>query len=161
MTLEKLLEKLWIQYTQLNPQARIIHKLLEERGEKVLNDHVAFRTYNHPNLGIESLAKEFRKNDYVEKGEYHFEEKKLYAIHLEHPDLTKPKIFISELLTEKFPKNIQSIINSLCEKVPRTQIDSADFCISGRPWNIDYKTYQELLAVSEYAGWMSAFGFCA
>jgi hypothetical protein len=161
MALDNILQKLWTQYTALNPQARIIHKLLEDRGEKVLNDHVAFRTYKHPRLGVESLAKEFRKYGYVEKGEYHFEEKKLYAIHLENKDLNLPKIFISELLTEKFPKNIQSIINSLCEKVPSSQIGAPDFCVSGRPWDMDYKTYQELISVSEYAGWMSAFGFCA
>jgi len=161
MNAEHILKKLWNQYTELNPQARVIHKLLEERGEKVLNDHVAFRTYRHPKLGIESLAKEFKKHGYVPKGEYHFEEKKLYAIHLEHKDLNQPKIFISELLTEKFPKNIQDIINSLCEKVTAEQTNSPEFSVSGRPWDIDYKTYQELLSVSEYAGWMSAFGFCA
>ena len=161
MSADKIFDKLWNQYTDLNPQAEKIHALLEERGERVLNDHVAFRTYRHPKLGIEPLAKIFKKYGYEPKGEYHFEEKKLYAIHLEHKDLTKPKVFISELLVEKFPKNIQTIINSLCDKVPQSQIDSEEFCISGRPWNIDYKTYQELLAVSEYAGWMAAFGFCA
>jgi hypothetical protein len=161
MSLENTLQKLWTQYIQLNPQAQVIHKLFEERGETVLNDHVAFRTYKHPKLGIESLAKEFRKYGYVEKGQYHFEEKKLYAIHLEHKDLTQPKIFISELLTEKFPKHIQNIINSICEKVRDSEIESPDFCVSGRPWPMDYKTYQELIEVSEYAGWLSAFGFCA
>lgn len=161
MTATSILNKLWNQYTELNPQAKIIHRLFEERGEKVLNDHVAFRTYKHPNLGIESLAKEFKKHGYTPKGEYYFEEKKLYAIHLEHKDLNQPKIFISELLTEKFPKHIQTIIHSLCDKVTKTQTNSPEFCVSGRPWDIDYKTYQELLNVSEYAGWMSAFGFCA
>lgn len=161
MSATHILNKLWNQYTELNPQAEKIHTLLEARGEKVLNDHVAFRTYRHPKLGIETLAKEFKKHGYTAQGEYHFEEKKLYAIHLQHKDLTQPKVFISELITEKFPKNIQDIINSLCEKVPQSQIDSPEFCISGRPWDIDYKTYQELLNASEYAGWMSAFGFCA
>ncbi len=161
MAIDQVFSNLWNQYTDLNPQAEVIHKLLEERGEKVLNDHVAFRTYKHPKLGIETLARIFKKHGYVPKGEYHFEEKKLYAIHLEHKDLTQPKVFISELLVEKFPAHIQNIINSLCEKVPKSQTESDDFCVSGRPWDIDYKTYQELLNVSEYAGWMSAFGFCA
>lgn len=161
MAIEQIFNKLWIQYTDLNPQAEKIHTLLEKRGEKVLNDHVAFRTYRHPKLGIETIAKIFKKHGYVPKGEYHFEEKKLYAIHLEHQDLNKPKVFISELLVEKFPQDIQNIIHSLCEKVPQEQIDSDDFCVSGRPWDIDYNTYKKLIDVSEYAGWMSAFGFCA
>lgn len=161
MAINQIFNKLWSQYTELNPQAEKIHSLLEARGEKVLNDHVAFRTYRHPKLGIEPLARVFKKLGYVPKGEYHFEEKKLYAIHLEHKDLTLPKVFISELLVEKFPQGIQNIINGLCEKVSKAQVDSDDFCISGRPWNVDYKTYQELLSVSEYAGWMAAFGFCA
>jgi hypothetical protein len=161
ITLNSLLEKLWNQYVHLNPQAEKIHNLLEKRGEKVFNDHVAFRTYNHPKLGIESLAKVFRKLGYAEKGEYHFEVKKLYAIHLEHKDITQPKIFISELLTEKFSKDAQKIIHGLCEKVPDSLVQSDEFCISGRPWEISYQAYQELLKESQYAAWMSAFGFCA
>lgn len=161
MDLNSTLQQLWNQYVTLNPQALKIHSLLENRGEKILNDHVAFRTYNHPKLGIKSLAKTFLNFGYVPKGEYKFEEKKLFAIHLEHPDETLPKIFISELLIQEFPRPIQDIINKLCEQVSEKQIQSEDFCVSGRPWEITYTTYQELLKVSEYAAWMSAFGFCA
>ncbi len=161
MKIELVFEKLWKQYIQLNPQAEKIHALLKQRGETVLNDHVAFRTYNLPQVGIEKIAKIFKKNGYVPKGEYHFEEKKLYAIHMEHENTQLPKVFISELLVEKFPSDIQKTIKDLVQQISNTKIDQDDFCMSGRPWKTTHKTYESLLKVSEYAAWMSAFGFCA
>ncbi len=159
--IEGLFSKLWKQYTRMNPQAEKIHHLLEARGEKVLNDHVAFRTYNFPKIGIQAFSQIFKKNGYKEAGEYHFEEKKLYAIHLEHENKELPKVFLSELQTEKFSPEIQKILKSLADKVPTSLIESPEFCISGRPWDVSHKTYEELLKTSEYAAWMSAFGFCA
>ena len=34
---------LWQQYTAINPQADAIHRLLEARGETVVNDHVCLK----------------------------------------------------------------------------------------------------------------------
>ena len=45
-TLDELISALWRDYAGLNKQADAIFKLLTDRGEKVFNDHVAFRTYN-------------------------------------------------------------------------------------------------------------------
>ena len=47
-TPEALFDKLWAQYAKLTPQAQKIRSLLEERGEHVVNDHVAFRTFDDP-----------------------------------------------------------------------------------------------------------------
>ncbi len=161
MSLEGLFEKLWSQYTSLTSQAKSIHDLLERNGETVLNDHVAFRTYNHSKLGIQKIAQTFEKHGYVKKGDYVFEEKKLNAIHLEHPQESLPKIFISELLIEKLDPSVQQTINAICDSIPNEKMNSQDFCYSGRLWDIDYSTYQNLLKHSEYAAWLSAFGFCA
>ncbi len=161
MKIDLIFEKLWKQYTQLNPQAEKIHALLKARGETVLNDHVAFRTYNLAEVGIEKLAKVFKKNGYIPKGEYHFEEKKLYAIHMEHENKILPKVFISELLVNKFSNEAQKIIKDLVQQVSKSQIEQDDFCMSGRLWKTTHKTYESLLKESEYAAWMSAFGFCA
>lgn len=161
MKLNDVFKNLWSQYIKLNPQAEKIHTLLGQRGEVVLNDHVAFRTYNLPQIGISKMAKVFKDNGYVPKGEYHFEEKKLYAIHLEHADRNLPKVFISELLTEKFSPEVQKMIKNLVDQVPSGLPEKEDFCFSGRPWQVDHSTYEQLLKVSEYAAWMSAFGFCA
>ena len=58
-TLDELIEALWNDYTNINKQAGAIFQLLTGRGEKVFNDHIAFRTYNLPKIGIEKIAQHF------------------------------------------------------------------------------------------------------
>ena len=41
--LDLFLDKLWNQYTSYTPSAKKISKLF---GEEVINDHIAFRTFN-------------------------------------------------------------------------------------------------------------------
>lgn len=159
MSLEKLFKNIWNQYSVLNPEAKRIHALLEERGEKVLNDHVAYRSVNLPGFGIDALVKPFLEKGYQNCGEYHFEAKKLYAIHLEHEDVSLPKIFISELLLEKLSARTQDIYRELTKDVKLPKGDS--LLTSGRPWKLNFETYQELSKESEYAGWLAAFGYCA
>src|SRR3989338_10972015 len=100
-TLEDLIKALWEDYADLNKQAGAIYKLLTNRGEKVFNDHIAFRTYNLPKVGISKIAQHFVRFGYEAKGEYQFKAKKLNARHYEHPDEDKPLVFISELKTEE------------------------------------------------------------
>lgn len=119
MSHHQLLEKLWYQYIRYTPSAYKIHKLLEQRADQVVNDHIAFRTFNHPKVNIDKLAQVFEANGYVAKGEYHFEEKKLVAKHYEHKtDINAPKIFISELLLEEFSDELQSTINKCIDQIP-------------------------------------------
>ena len=101
-TLPSLLDKMWVDYISINPLAKKIKELLVNEGEEIQNDHIALRTFNHPRVGIDVISKPFTQLGYVYKGDYHFTEKKLYAKHYEHPDQDMPKIFISELLLEKF-----------------------------------------------------------
>ena len=56
MTLDNLLKKLWDDYAALNQQAHAIHALLEKKGEKVVNDHIAFRTYDLSKVNIGVVA---------------------------------------------------------------------------------------------------------
>ena len=64
---------MWADYTNLNPQAERIYKLLTSNGETVLNDHIALRTFNHPRLGgIAAMAKHFIALGYEEKNDYIF-----------------------------------------------------------------------------------------
>ena len=158
---EQMFKNLWNQYVQLTPQADKIRQLLEGRGENPLNDHVAFRTIKHPKLGIEGFAKHFRPLGYEAKGEYHFEQKKLYARHMEPTDPQQPQILISELLTDQLSDQAQTYIEDLVQQLPDDATSQPDFCFSGRPWNCTKKVYTDLLQESEYAAWMSAFGFCA
>lgn len=160
MGLETLLEKMWIDYCQLNPAAKRIYDLLSAEGEVVLNDHIALRTFNHPRLGISSLAKQFQKLGYVvAEQEYFFTEKKLYAKHFEHPNENMPKVFISELELEKVSPFVRETMVKLIESIPQSVIDSETFAMSGRPWEMSYSLYSELAKESEYASWVAAYGF--
>jgi hypothetical protein len=59
VTSDELLDALWSDYVATTPQAARIHHLLGERGERVINDHVALRTYGLPGIGIAALARRF------------------------------------------------------------------------------------------------------
>ena len=151
--------KMWADYSQLNPQASNIYNLLTQNGEAIINDHIALRTFNHPRLGIKSLALPFEKMGYKACGEYFFKEKKLYAQHFEHQNLDLPKIFISELELQKVSPYIQEITNACIDQVSDVAIQDNNFSFSGRHWNINHATYLKLAEESEYASWVYAFGF--
>lgn len=159
LSLENLLDKMWIDYCELNPAAKRIFDIFSSEGETVLNDHIALRTFNHPRLGIESLARHFKKYGYVEKGEYTFVEKKLYAKHYEHPNDEMPKIFISELELEKVSPFIRETVQKLVEQIPDNLLTSDTFPMCGRPWKMSHSLYSELAKESEYASWVAAYGF--
>jgi len=159
--IDQLFDALWQEYVTTNPPARHIHDLFVQRGEKVINDHVAFRTFDHHSINLDVLARVFTRYGYVAKGAYHFEAKKLYAKHFEHPDPLMPLVFISHLKTHEFPLDIQQIIQRLVEQVPDGLTGDESFIYSGRPWKVSHSDYQRLKEVSEYAAWMAAFGFRA
>ena len=161
--LEALLDKLWKDYSAMNKQAGAIHAALEKRGEKVVNDHIAFRTFNLPSCNREVLAASFLNLGYHDasgKG-YDFPGKKLFARHYEHPQAGWPKVFISELKVEECSPSLQKTVKDLASQIQRWLAQTPDFLISGTPWKkISWQTYQELLKESEYAAWLAAFGFC-
>lgn len=162
MGLDTLFDNLWNDYSAMNKQAGVIHDALEKRGEKVVNDHVAFRTFNFPSVNIGVMASFFTRLGYRDASGagYDFREKKLFARHFEHPEPGMPKVFISELMIEKCSPELQKIVRELVSRVPPSMTLTDDFLISGAPWGkITWKTYQELLKESEYAAWMAAFGF--
>lgn len=162
MSVENLFDALWNQYTEINPQAQKIHGLLQERGENVINDHIALRTFNTEKLGINNLAKTFLALGYEQAGEYDFEKKKLNAIHLQHFENPQfPKVFISELKTEEFSQETQDIIRQIDNQIAPEQINDELFIASGRSWNLTFEQYINLLRESEYAAWTAAFGYRA
>ncbi len=161
-TIEEFFANLWQQYTAINPQARAIHSLLEKRGEKVVNDHVALRTFNTEKLGIDRLATIFEDMGYENRGQYDFTAKQLNAYHFEHKNNPNhPKIFISELITESFSDDLQDIIKRLDDEVAPDEVFEPDFLYTGRPWNLSFTEYIQLLQESEYAAWTAAFGYRA
>ena len=159
--LDELFAKLWQEYVHFNPHAQAIHDLLVARGEAIHNDHVAFRTFNDLRVNRDILAQAFLDFGYRSGGEYSFVEKKLDAIHLAPPEEGLPKVFISELRVQEFSPRLQQIVSKLIDQVDKKATRECDFSASGRPWNIAYTDYETLRQESEYAAWLSAFGFLA
>jgi len=156
-----LFDRLWQTYSAMNPQAGAIHSLLLSRGEQIVNDHVAFRTFADERVGIDVLAAPFLELGYRPAESYRFEKKKLDARHFEHPDLSLPKVFISELRWRECSPVLQQIVSGLLDQVPERADGQPELCASGRPWNVTFREVTTLADESEYAGWMAAFGFCA
>jgi hypothetical protein len=159
---DTLFARLWESYRQVTPSAYRIHKILgAEEGQAIVNDHIALRTFNLDPVRLDTLAEHFLSLGYKEGGEYHFEAKKLYARHYEHPSRELPKVFISELLVEQCSTELQSVVQHLVEQVKPEAVKTDDFLYSGRHWEVAYETYRELMKESEYAAWMAAWGYRA
>lgn len=156
---ENYMSSMWADYILMNPQAQKIHNLFSHAGETLENDHIALRTFNHPRLGITSLAQHFLPYGYQISGEYFFVEKKLYAQHLEHEDKSYPKIFISELELQKMSPFVRETLNQCAQQVPDDKINDPTFVFSGKHWTTYHSVYQKLAAESEYASWVYAYGF--
>jgi hypothetical protein len=162
LSVEEIFEHLWQQYIQINPQANQIQQLFKERGEMVVNDHIALRTFNTEKLGLMKIAAPFLDKGYEIIKEYDFVKKKLNAVHLEHSlDINHPKVFISELRTELFSDNLQNIIKTIDDQIDPANVMADLFIASGRTWNLTFEQYIQLLRESEYAAWTAAFGYRA
>ena len=160
MTKDELLAQLWADYVQMTPQAERIHALLGARGERVVNDHVALRGLGIADLGIASLARPFEAVGYIEQpARYRFDDKKLVARYWRHPEPGTPKVFISELCVGELSARAQALLGELVAQAPATFARRADLPWAGRPWRVTRAVYDELLAESEYAAWLAAFGF--
>lgn len=158
----ELFEHLWQNYLTVTPSAVKIHQLLgSTQNDDIINDHIALRTFNLPKVGLDKLAAHFEAVGYKECGEYHFEAKRLYAKHFEHSDPNQPKVFISELLVEKFSPKLQQVIADLVDKIDESAVTADNFLYSGRHWEVDSSTYDQLLEESEYAAWTAAWGYRA
>ncbi|MEZ4367648.1 MAG: DUF1338 domain-containing protein [Kofleriaceae bacterium] len=158
MTTADLLAALWRDYTATTPQAARIHALLEARGERIVNDHVALRTYDEPAIGLAALGRIFEAHGWRAVDDYRFPDKHLRARYWRHPDAGLPKIFVSELERAALPADAQAAIAALLAQLPADFGARADLAWAGRPWQVTHATYRALLEVSEYAAWVAAFG---
>lgn len=160
-TLPALFDALWADYAALNPQARAIATALAERGEEVVNDHIALRTFDRAGIGVEALARTFVDAGWAFAGEYAFPDKHLRARHLRPPEAGHPKIFISELRCDALSARARDIVARMLEQMPAHTAARYDLCVCGRPWTPTLADYETLRSESEYAAWLAAFGFRA
>ncbi len=163
MKTESIFEELWEQYAGENPGAGQIHKLFTDAGERVVNDHVAFRTFDDPRVNIDVIARPFTEAGYQPAGEYIFPVKKLRARHYELPgNPESPRVFISELILDQFSDELQNTIREQLDAVSPEVLSSPDLILQGSIFpSISHEVYMRLREESEYAAWMYAFGYRA
>lgn len=160
---EKILSRLWLDYTAQNPAAQKVYDLFRAEGETVENDHIAFRTFDDKRVDIDKLSRVFIRAGYHEKGSYEFEQKKLFAKHFEHQaDASAPMVFISQLKTAEFSPLLQQKVKEMIEQIPTDLLNSEELIFSGTSWKTPhFSVYEQLRKESEYAAWLYVYGFRA
>jgi len=185
--LTQLLGKLWERYLQRVSYAKTYADLVTQKGGKVVNDHIAFRTFNTQTgkqaPGINAIRPILEAFNYQAAGNYVFTEKKLTAIHFQHPNPLFPKIFVSQLEVSQLPPDAQQLINEQVASTPNLlsnkcnenlqklknggELDEATTetfveelsAFFGRPWKIPQQdTVEKLNEVSQYAAWTLLHG---
>jgi len=150
---------LWNDYVALAPQAAKIKALFEARGETVLNDHVAFRSYDLGPLTIEHLEKPLLAIGYERYEPYRFEAKKLDAFGYVHADPQLPRVFLSQLETASLSAGARAIVQKLVDQVDPARVAQEDILWAGRLWEpLSHADYLTLREESEYAAWVAALG---
>lgn len=162
MNTTEFFQQLWADYTTLTPQAASIHELFCDDNYTPRNDHVAFRTFNISPINLLALEVHLLRMGYRRYEAYQFEEKKLEAWSYSHVSGQAPRVFLSQLQVEKLSKPAQDIIQGLVKQVEPAQVGEPQVFWSGRLWSPpSWETYNQLLAESEYAAWLSIFGLRA
>lgn len=117
-----LLDNLWKAYLDRVPFARKYRQLVIEKGGRVVNDHIAFRTFNthtgEQPEGIRAIRHLLNYLDYRPVEKYEFKKKKLKAVHYKHEDEMFPKIFVSQLEVEQLPGWAQQLIHDTVVDTP-------------------------------------------
>lgn len=79
MDIAPFFSRLWDDYTAMTPQARRIHDAFVSAGETIVNDHVAFRTFDRSPIRLSHLEPHLLALGYTPLESYDFEAKKLLA----------------------------------------------------------------------------------
>ncbi|MDX1610579.1 MAG: DUF1338 domain-containing protein [Halofilum sp. (in: g-proteobacteria)] len=157
-----LFDRLWSDFIRINPQAQRLQQLLADRGDRVVTDHIALRTFRHDRLGIDATAQSFERLGYSAGAEYEFPERKLHGRHYEHPAPGMPGVFISELKLEECSRGLRDIVAALTRQVDTAALPEDALVLGGCPWYpVLHDSYQRLRSESEYAAWVAAFGYRA
>jgi hypothetical protein len=185
---QQLWQRLWQEYRQRVPYARIYEQMIAAAGGTIANDHIAFRTLRmtiqqqgyRMQLGIPYLAKLVEALGYEAAGDYHFPAQSLYARHYCHPEQATydlPKLFISELIVEALPDPMAALIQESVQggdfpglplATIATQTASADpqalfpqlANIFRRPWSPPLQSAVEKVnVVSQYGAWVMLHGY--
>jgi hypothetical protein len=153
--------RLWDLYVSITPQALKIHQLLEAYGERVVNDHIAFRTFDQSTMDLSAFTRALGTMGYEEFGRYQFPDKHLDALAFKTKHPEDPKVFVSEIRRSALSPTSQSILSKLIEQCSITQLHLRHL-LEPCPWPlISYEDYLTLASESEYAAWLSVMGLRA
>jgi len=160
---QDIVNRLWADYTEQNPDVKRIHDLFRGVEGKVVNDHIALRTFDDPRVNIEVLSQPFLKAGYRRMEEYTFEQKHLNAAHFEHTgDEEAPLVFISELRVADFSDEFRQTVQQILDRIDPLRLLSDELIFDTEIFGLPSKAiYEKLLEESEYAGWLYINGFRA
>lgn len=162
MTNQEFFAQLWDDYVAMTPQAQHIHDAFLADGETIINDHVAFRTFDRGPIRLEALEPHLLAMGYTRFAPYEFEAKKLRAFGYLPPSDDQPRVFLSELKCDELSAQAQASIDALIAQIDPQQVTSPEVLWAGRLWEApSFETYQQLMAESEYAAWLSIIGLRA
>ncbi len=154
-------ENLKRRYRKVYPASERVEEILGNGNGEIINDHIAFRTIDHPKVNIERIAGFILNLGYEEKKRYVIDSKHLLARHYEHKSGNYPRIFISELRLADFSDKFRKIFNDIVEQIDDSYLQSEAVFYSGKMWDISYENYNELLKESQYGAWFSTMGYIA
>ncbi|SHE42646.1 protein of unknown function [Modicisalibacter ilicicola DSM 19980] len=162
MDIQQFFDRLWDDYVSMAPQAQRIHDAFVAEGETILNDHVAFRTFDRGMITLADLEPHLLALGYTRLEPYEFSAKKLRAYGYLPPTDDQPRVFLSELKCDELSAAAQHIIDGLVAQIDATRVRTPDVLWAGRLWNApSFEAYQALMAESEYAAWLSIVGLRA
>lgn len=183
----ELLNRLWEKYIMRVSYAKKYSELVLEKGGRIVNDHIAIRTFNthtgEQPEGIRAIKHILNCLEYKPAEKYKFPKKKLNAVHFEHPDEMLPKIFVSQLEVDLLPEWAQNIIKNAVKETPYILTDSSIELLNRlkeegnipleaakllvadlvqyfrRPWKVPAKDdVLKLNDISQYAAWVLIHG---
>ena len=145
----------------MTPQATDIQTLLVTRGECVVNDHVAFRTFDVKGYDLATVSNILASIGYKAFDSYTFPDKMLRAnAYIVPGDSRAPKIFFSELIRSELDDESRSIIDEIIAPL-EGELTLADLTGSYPFAKPTAGQYKKLADISEYAGWLSTMGYQA
>jgi Domain of unknown function (DUF1338) len=159
MGIDSFFSRLWDDYVAMTPQAARIKAAFEGRGERVVNDHVAFRTLALEPIRLAALEPHLLAIGYEPYEPYDFKEKKLSAYGYLHPDPERPRVFLSELRVHELSAASARILEGLAAQVDPARVADPSVLWAGQLWEpVSWSDYQTLQDESEYAAWVASIG---
>jgi len=162
MTLDEFFAHLWKDYTAIAPGVQEIHDAVRARERRVVNDHVAFRTYDDSPIRLEALEPHILALGYRRFAPYEFPGKKLRAFGYVHDRDDAPRVFLSEIKTKELTPFAQQTIRGVVDQIDAARVAKPEVLWSGRLWKpVALDVYEKLYAESEYAAWLAVWGLRA